>query len=102
MWTGSKTKQPTRPSRQRIDQLALHILEQAAAEARTEPIERTHAHRLALAWLTYADIATPCQAKSFWDSLGHAGLYAGESGAFYRRCDPPNLLAGWKRRLGNG
>jgi hypothetical protein len=102
MWTGSKSKQPERPSRGRLDQLALHILERAAAEASAAPIQRTHAHRLALAWLTYTDRATPCQAKSFWDSLGHAGQYAGEGGAFYRQCDPQALLAAWRRRAGPG
>ena len=100
MWTGAKKTEPTRPSRRRVDQLALHILDQAAAEAKAGPVKRTHAHRLALAWLTYTDTASPDQAKSFWDSLGHAGQYAGDRGTFYRQCDPPMFLAAWKRRIG--
>ena len=73
-----------------------------SAVARAAPIQRTHAHRLALAWLTYTEIALPCQAKSFWDSLGHAGLYAGEKGAFYRGSDPKTYLAAWRRTAGLG
>ena len=61
MWTGSKTKQQAKPSRRRLDQLALRILEQAAAEAAAGPIQRTHAHRLALAWLTYT--TPPCPTR---------------------------------------
>ena len=83
-----------------MDQLALEILELSAAEAKAGPIKRTHAHRLALAWFTYTDIASPSQAKDFWDSLGHAVQYGGPKGEFYRQCDPPVLLAAWKRRIG--
>lgn len=100
MWTGSKRKEPTKATRRRVDRLALEILEQAAAEAKDGPIKRTHAHRLALAWLSYSDIAYPGQTKDFWDSLGHAGRFAGEKGGFYRQCDPPTMLAAWKGRIG--
>jgi len=100
MWTGSKRNEPTKPPLRRVDQLALEILELAAAEAKAGPIKRTTAHRLALAWFIYTDIASLGQAKSFWESLGHTGQYGGPKGEFYRQCDPPMFLAGWKRRIG--
>ena len=55
---------------------------------------------VALAWLTYTDIATPDQATGFWRSLGHAGQYSGPEGEFYRQCDPKWLLESWKQRAG--
>lgn len=100
MWTRPKRKAPAKPSRRRVDELALRVLEEAALEARTTPVERTHGHRLALAWLTFTDTATPDQAKDFWDCLGHAEKYAGERGAFYRTCDPKIFLQSWRKRIG--
>lgn len=99
MWK-PKRDELTKPGRRRLDGLALAILEQAAAEARTGPIERQPAHRLALAWLAYTDIASPHQATSFWHYLGHTGQYAGDAGAFYRQSDPKWMLKGWRRRSG--
>jgi hypothetical protein len=99
MWKARRTE-PTKPTRQRLDRLALTILEQAVVEAKAAPIKRLPAHRLALAWLTYTDIASPDQATSFWHFLGHSGQYSGDAGEFYRQCDPKWLLEGWKRRAG--
>ena len=99
MWKPTR-KEAVKPPRQRLDRLALAILEQAAVEARDTPVKRTRAHRLALAWLTYTDIVSPNHAKDFWDCLGHVGQYGGPKGDFYRQSDPQWMLEGWKQRAG--
>jgi hypothetical protein len=99
MWKPRRAE-PTKPSRQRLDRLALAILKQAAIDAKENPIRRLPAHRLALAWLTYTDVASPDQASSFWSYLGHANQYGGPDGQFYRQCDPKWMLEAWQRRAG--
>lgn len=99
MWK-PRRNELNKPTRQRLDRLALTILEQAAADAKEQPIVRVPAHRLALAWLTYTDIMSAHEAASFWNCLGHAGQYGGPKGEFYRQCDPKWMLARWKERAG--
>ena len=99
MWRPQRPPELTKPGRGRLNGLALAILEQAAIEAREGPIERQHAHRLALAWIVYTDITSPDQATRFWHYLGHTGQYAGDAGAFYRQADPKWMLKGWRERM---
>jgi hypothetical protein len=104
MWNRDKRKEISRPSRLRVTHFALEVLREAAAQALEEPIERTVAHRLALAWLTHMDFATPQEADYFWRILGHAQYYdnVDPSGPFRRKCDPPIYLKMWKERAING
>jgi putative SOS response-associated peptidase YedK len=57
------------PSPSRITALSLRLLEDAYAETRLITIERTNAHRLALAWLVHSGVADEKDARSFWRYL---------------------------------
>lgn len=67
---------PQGPARRRLALLALDVLDEAFAEARLEPIERTALHRLALGYLLFAGWANAAQVRTLWAVLGHEGLYA--------------------------
>jgi hypothetical protein len=99
MW--KRRSESSKPSIRRVSGLALTILAQGAQEAATGPIERTHAHRLALAWLAYMEFALPAEADSFWNMLGRARSYTmDKDGCFRFDCDSKRLLAEWRREAG--
>lgn len=67
---------PRQSAKQRLGLLALDVLDEAFAQARLDPIERTPLHRLALGYLLFAGFANAAQVKTLWAVLGHEGLYA--------------------------
>jgi len=71
------------------------IIEQAALDARREPIERTPAHRLALAWMAYAGLSEPWRTKKFWDLLGRAEGARRSDYQYLRDHDLGRCLNGW-------
>lgn len=64
------------PTRERITALAILVLEEALAEAAKGPVPRAGAHRLALAWLAHAGIATEEDCYSFWSQMVEAYSWA--------------------------
>lgn len=76
------------------------MLEEAARQALDQPVKRTPAHRLALAWLTLMDFAPTAEADAFWRILGHAGPYGGKDSEIRRSADGGMYLRRWKRRAG--
>jgi len=77
--------------------LALNILANAATRARYAPIERTFAHRLALAWLVHNRISTPWQAHDFWERIGSDPKGAGPHTDYCRTRDFRITFRGWHR-----
>ncbi|QZP07759.1 hypothetical protein [Caenibius sp. WL] len=59
-----------RPTLRQMNILAINVLIDAARRAKWGPIERTDAHRLALAWLVHNRIATSEVADGLWTTLG--------------------------------
>lgn len=64
------------PTRRRLALLALDVLDDAFREARSDPIERTPLHRLALGYLLLSGWANAAQVRTLWEVLGHEGLYS--------------------------
>ena len=66
---------PNRAATIRLCLLALDVLDEAYAQARSGPIERTALHRLALGNLLLAGVATPVHVGRIWAILGHEGTF---------------------------
>lgn len=70
------SEQPRRYSaKQRLAILALDVLDAAYVEAKSEAIERTALHRLALGYLLFAGWANRNQVMALWEVLGHEGQF---------------------------
>jgi hypothetical protein len=62
----------------RLRQLALEAIEEAAAASHIDPVPRTRALALALAWLRHwgtDDVLPLWPFKSFWEALGNERLH---------------------------
>ena len=87
------------PSPKRMMQLAILVLEEAAEQAMDAPIERTPAHRLALAWLAYAGVAERWQVDAFWTLLAEPAKTE-SLGDYCRHRDFHIWLTAWRRTAG--
>lgn len=87
---------PAKPTGPRLTSLAVMVLEEAAGEARTAPIKRTLAHRLALAWLGYAGVAEPWQIAEFWTALAEVASPDHPSSQYCRDTRFDTLFRRWR------
>jgi hypothetical protein len=90
----------SRPTPQRLAALAVRVLEEAAVDARYEPIKPTMAHRLALGWLAYCGLSEPWRTRTFWDLLRIRGATERPDGQYCRDKDFARCLNGWRRKAG--
>ena len=91
---------PSRPTTTRLSALAIMVLEEAAREARTDPIKRALPHRLALAWLGYCGAAQPWQIEQFWTLLGTVYAPDHPRSQGYRDQEFGILLTRWRADAG--
>ena len=87
----------SKPSMRRLSTLAVAVLEDAAIAARFEPIQRTVAHRLALAWLAYVGISETWRTTLFWKLLGESEGLDRPDGQYCRDGEFARCLNGWRR-----
>lgn len=76
------------------------VLEQAAQEARSMAIERTLAHRLALAWLGHCGVAKPWQIEEFWNALGKVEQPDSPQCQYMRDRDFDTFFGCWRANAG--
>jgi hypothetical protein len=89
-----------KPDPRLLNRLAIEILEAASDEADEYPIERTAAHRLALAWLTLNGIAEDWQAQEFWKQIGTRFEGDGPQGHYIRTTYLYSMIGAWRRAAG--
>ena len=90
----------TYPNRDRLNRLALAVLEDALAQAEHGIVLRHEGHRLALAWLSEIDIAKTWQCREFWRAM--IRNETGQIGDFPRYCRTNMMMAclrSWYRAI---
>ena len=88
------------PSRARMNDHAIAVLEAAQTEAQDGPIDATAAVRLALAWLVLNGVAEVWQATSFYKAMtkppARQDSYVRWNFDYCRRRDMDILLERWR------
>lgn len=89
-----------RPDPHLMNRFAVDVLEAASDAADEQPIERTSAHRLALAWLVLNGIAKSWQTQEFWDLLGTDKVCPGPHAHYIRSTRLVGLIGAWRKAAG--